>query len=110
MSSKTSSAQPVQTTDDADHLVKQAQTQRRRLSIQPSLVGDIDGKRVNPSEASGNTRRLSLGAALEDVALPLVHAEDEDAQREQGVFALSKKVSGGFGRNSKLVVDPRVFP
>jgi serine/threonine protein phosphatase PrpC len=66
--------------------------------VSPALVGDIDGKRVNPVEAPGSPRKVSLGPMLSnaDVArdekLDLAHAEQDQAQTlENEHVAVTKK-------------------
>lgn len=56
--------------------------QRRRLSVTPALVGDIDGVRVNPADRVKSPRRLSLGIAPDDSEIGLKDlglAEQEEA-------------------------------
>ncbi|SPQ99022.1 PPM-type phosphatase domain-containing protein [Plasmodiophora brassicae] len=80
---------PVEQDDDAK--IETASTQRRRLSVAPLLVGDVDGKRINPSD--GKMRRMSLGASLPAESDDRANAALDPllASSERKWVALSKK-------------------
>lgn len=71
--------QGIPVVSDHQKELTEAQQQRRRLSVTGALVGDIKGKRINPSESPISPRRVSLGPATlpDEIGLDLKHHEED---------------------------------
>lgn len=102
-----------------DALMDTVQLQRRRLSLHPTLVGDVDGVRVNPSLSPTSPRRMSLGPMLLDQDMgELVQGVDAFSKDEDTTFstrhvAMTKKGVVAYNRRKvnqdTYVVSENIF-
>lgn len=90
-SGKPSASEAAGSQPNDDDKIENASVQRRRLSVAPLLVGDVEGKRITPSV--GKSRRMSFGfdppQEHEDLARSAV--ETPSSISAQSWVALSKK-------------------